>query len=123
MKLSGKDALVAWLRDDLSKFDACQSCAVCGAPLFDGDQYAADSEGEASCWPAIGAKEGKGKPCFKYRLRVEDLKAPPRESVPHVAPYQRTTSLACGAPLRGVDRYITPEIAERLKRLSGSDKP
>lgn len=118
MKSTGKDSVIAWLRADLAKFDACQSCAVCGAHLFDWDQYAADPDGEPSCWPAIGPKEGKGKPCYKYRLAVEDLKPPPLESVPHLLPYQRTVSLARGVPLRGVERYITPEIEERLKRLS-----
>lgn len=123
MKLSEKDALIAWLREDLANFETCQVCGMCGATLYEWDDYAADPDGEPSCWPAIGAKEGKGKPCFKYRLRVEDLKAPPRESVPHLLPYQRTISLASGPVRRGVDRYMTPEIEARLKRLSGGDKP
>lgn len=119
MTRQAKDSVISWLRADLKRFDHCQSCAMCGAALYDFDEYAADPDGEPSCWPSVGAKEGKGKPCYKYRGAPADLPAPPRESVPHVMPYQRTTTLARGPAKSGVDRYMTPAIEERLKRLNG----
>lgn len=118
MKRTGKTDLVAWLREDLKNAEAVNTCDLCGAPFLLGDQWAADDDGVAACWPSVGPKEGKGKPCYAYRLAPDELKAPPRPEVPYVPPYQRTTSLARGEPLRGVDRYMTPEISARLKRLS-----
>lgn len=114
--------IITWLREDLARFGHCQACAVCGAALYDLDEYAADPDGEPSCWPAVGAKEGKGKPCYKYRVAPEDLPATARPSVPHLAPYERAIAPALSVRKSGVDRYVTPEIAARLKRLSGGDK-
>lgn len=98
-------------------------CEHCNAKLYEADQYAEDDDGGAVCWPAIGAKEGKGRPCYKYRVAPADLPAMPRESAPYVPPYNRTLSLARGPVKSGVDRYMTPEIEARLKRLSGGGKP
>lgn len=116
-----KDSVISWLRADLARVPVSGRCADCGAPFFEKDEFS--KAGEARCFPAVGAKDGKGKPCYKYRVAPADLPKVPREGVPHVMPYQRTTTLARGPAKSGVDRYITPEIEARLKRLSGGDKP
>lgn len=119
--------LVSILREDLKRFaEPARICDACRAPLFDADDFLTDGDGDnAGCWPTMQPDGAKGKPCYSYRLQPCDLptarrpELPPKGAEPfqpHHPKHQRAR------PKTGAEKYVTPEIEARLKRLSGRDK-
>jgi hypothetical protein len=103
--MDDKDALIEKLRSDLlNNCDAPHACEACGAQLFDGDDY--HSEDVTGCWPWVtNYHESTAKnPCYKYRVAEMSEKRVRFEKEQFEKP-------------RGVERYVTDEIRERLARL------
>lgn len=99
------EMLIERLRADLlNNCDAPHACGACGAPLFDGDDY--HSEDVTGCWPWVTNyhESTRGNPCYKYR-------------VPEMSEKRVSIEKEQFKKSRGIERFVTDEIRERLARL------